>query len=297
MPEGDTIHYAANRIRPVLAGHVPELDDAAPALRPRPLAGEARRPCRDRGRRPRQAPVPALRGRPADPLPPAHDRVLAGASPRPALAARAAAGLARAAPRRDGGRAVRRAGARADDRVARALRPAHRRPRPGRAGRASSTTTPSCGACARTTRRGRSATRCSTSARSPASATCGRSRAASRRESIPGGRPGGSATPRRWRSSTPAGRGCSARPATATRRASSASTAAPACRARAAAARRGSAPAASGTTTGRRSGARSVRPDRRAPAAAARGAQGRGAARSRQLDAPPSTPRWPPAWT
>src|SRR5215208_3265475 len=24
MPEGDTIHYAANRIRPVLAGHVPD---------------------------------------------------------------------------------------------------------------------------------------------------------------------------------------------------------------------------------------------------------------------------------
>ena len=24
VPEGDTIHYAANRIRPVLAGHVPD---------------------------------------------------------------------------------------------------------------------------------------------------------------------------------------------------------------------------------------------------------------------------------
>src|SRR3712207_536928 len=24
MPEGDTIHYAANRMRPVLAGHVPD---------------------------------------------------------------------------------------------------------------------------------------------------------------------------------------------------------------------------------------------------------------------------------
>ena len=24
MPEGDTIHYAANKIRPVLAGHVPD---------------------------------------------------------------------------------------------------------------------------------------------------------------------------------------------------------------------------------------------------------------------------------
>ena len=46
----------------------------------------------------------------------------------------------------------------------------------------------SCAGCARTTRRGRSATRCSTSARSPASATCGRPRAAGRRGSIPGGR-------------------------------------------------------------------------------------------------------------
>ena len=24
MPEGDTIHYAANRIRPILEGHVPD---------------------------------------------------------------------------------------------------------------------------------------------------------------------------------------------------------------------------------------------------------------------------------
>ena len=24
MPEGDTIHYAANRIRPVLQGHIPD---------------------------------------------------------------------------------------------------------------------------------------------------------------------------------------------------------------------------------------------------------------------------------
>ena len=44
MPEGDTIHYAANRIRPVLEGHVPdEIRTAAPALRARPLAGAAGR--------------------------------------------------------------------------------------------------------------------------------------------------------------------------------------------------------------------------------------------------------------
>src|SRR5215204_5668925 len=37
MPEGDTIHYAANRIRPVLAGHVPD------ELRtPHPRFGRAR---------------------------------------------------------------------------------------------------------------------------------------------------------------------------------------------------------------------------------------------------------------
>ena len=46
MPEGDTIHYAANRIRPVLAGHVPD-DVATPHPRfaragwPERLAGRA----------------------------------------------------------------------------------------------------------------------------------------------------------------------------------------------------------------------------------------------------------------
>ena len=39
MPEGDTIHYAANRIRPVLEGRVPdEIAHAAAAPRARPLA-------------------------------------------------------------------------------------------------------------------------------------------------------------------------------------------------------------------------------------------------------------------
>jgi endonuclease-8 len=33
MPEGDTIHYAANRIRPILAGRVPEIRTPAPRLR------------------------------------------------------------------------------------------------------------------------------------------------------------------------------------------------------------------------------------------------------------------------
>ena len=45
MPEGDTIHYAANRIRPVLAGHVP--DEIAT---PHPRFGRARWPERLAGR-------------------------------------------------------------------------------------------------------------------------------------------------------------------------------------------------------------------------------------------------------
>ena len=46
MPEGDTIHYAANRIRPILEGHVPdELLTPHPRFRadrwPERLAGQA----------------------------------------------------------------------------------------------------------------------------------------------------------------------------------------------------------------------------------------------------------------
>ena len=83
VPEGDTIHHAANRIRPVLEGQRPGRDrDAAPALRPRSLARAPEGPRGDRRRRPRQAPVPALRGRPADPLAPADDRQVARARRR-----------------------------------------------------------------------------------------------------------------------------------------------------------------------------------------------------------------------
>ncbi len=45
MPEGDTIHYAANRIRPVLAGHVPD-----ELLTPHPRFGRDRWPERLAGR-------------------------------------------------------------------------------------------------------------------------------------------------------------------------------------------------------------------------------------------------------
>ncbi len=45
MPEGDTIHYAANRIRPVLEGHVPDVIRTHPRFAPRRwperLAGRA----------------------------------------------------------------------------------------------------------------------------------------------------------------------------------------------------------------------------------------------------------------
>ena len=100
MPEGDTIHYAAHRMRPVLEGRVPdELATPHPRFARRPLAREAGRP-RGRGRRrPRQAPVPALRGRARHPLAPAHDRRLGRLSRRPALGALGAARVARPARR------------------------------------------------------------------------------------------------------------------------------------------------------------------------------------------------------
>ena len=45
MPEGDTIHYAASRIRPVLEGHVPdEIATPHPRFARGPLARAARRP-------------------------------------------------------------------------------------------------------------------------------------------------------------------------------------------------------------------------------------------------------------
>src|SRR3954451_14768402 len=105
---------------------------AAPALRPRPLARAPRRPDGRGGRRARQEPVPALRGRPRRLLAPADDGLVGRIRDRPGLAPVAEprmAGAARGRPRR---RPVRRAGPRADDRVARAVRPAPCRARPRR---------------------------------------------------------------------------------------------------------------------------------------------------------------------
>ena len=77
MPEGDTIHHAANRIRPVLEGRVPdEIVHAAAPPRRRPLARAARRTRGATRRGARQAPAPALRGRSRPALAPAHDRQL-----------------------------------------------------------------------------------------------------------------------------------------------------------------------------------------------------------------------------
>ena len=45
MPEGDTIHHAANRIRPVLEGHVPDALET-----PHPRFGRDRWPERLSGR-------------------------------------------------------------------------------------------------------------------------------------------------------------------------------------------------------------------------------------------------------
>ena len=126
---------------PLVEGRVPEIAHPAPAPARRALAAEARRPRRHARRRPRQAPLRALRGRPRDPLAPAHDRLVGHVPRRPALAPRAPPRLARPAHRRGRGRPVRRAGARAADRVAHALRPPpgdararHPRPRARRAG-------------------------------------------------------------------------------------------------------------------------------------------------------------------
>ena len=239
MPEGDTIHYAARRIRPVLEGHVPdELATPHPRFGARPLGGAPGGPRGQRGRRPRQAPVPALRGRADDPLAPADDGLVARLRARAALEPLAPLRLARPAPRRHRGRAVQRPRARADDGVADALRPAHRRPRARHPRpRVRLRALPAAAARGRPHAADRRR-RARSSARSRGSGTCGRPRPASRPGSTPGGRPARSATTRRSRSSTPRARACSSRRPTATRRATGASTAAPGCPARAAAAPR-----------------------------------------------------------
>ena len=87
MPEGDTIHHAANRIRPVLEGRVPDeivtpqrrhAADRWPAAPGRAGASSA---CEARGKHL----LIALRGRPRAALAPAHERRVGG--PRRAASA------------------------------------------------------------------------------------------------------------------------------------------------------------------------------------------------------------------
>ena len=169
MPEGDTIHYAANRIRPVLEGHVP--DELAT---PHPRFGRDRWPERLAGRAVRSVDAHGkhlfLRFEGGLTI---HSHLRMTGSwqvRRPRRAAGARSPRSAWLRIRRGDREVlqfngpvlelmtdsrtrldRRIAGLGPDILARELDEARR----------------SCAACARTTRRARSATRCSTSARSP----------------------------------------------------------------------------------------------------------------------------------
>ena len=131
MPEGDTIHHAARRVGAALVGNeIVSIETPHPRHRmdrwPERLAGRGVRG----GRRPRQAPVHALRGRPDAALAPADDRRAGASTARgERWTPLAAPGLAGGPHRRARGGPVRRAGAGADDRLAHPLRPAAGRAR------------------------------------------------------------------------------------------------------------------------------------------------------------------------
>ena len=234
--------------------------------------------------RPRQAPVPALRRRPHAPLAPAHGRRLGRLPKGRALASRPRRAWLVIQHRRARGGPVRRPRARADDGGADPLRPA-----PGR--RSGRTCWPRSSTAAAFLRRLRaeaqtrqSATRCSTSGTSRASATCGRRRAASSagvnpwRAAVGGARRAGAERrpgPVRPLMQASRRRGRQARDALGVRAAG--------CPA-AAAARR-SASAGRATTTAPPTGARSARRDPRRPQGRRR--TWRPATRSRA-----SRPRW-----
>ena len=146
MPEGDTIAYAANRIRPVLEGRVPEsIATPQPRHRARPLARAPKRAPGERGRHAWQAPVPALRRGPGAAFTPGDDGSVGRLPRRPALAAVAAAGVAGDALAGSRRGRVRRADARADDRGPHALRSAAGGARARRARRAVRRRRGSCG--------------------------------------------------------------------------------------------------------------------------------------------------------
>ena len=238
MPEGDTIHYAAQphpaRARRAGCPTRSSLPIRATATTAGPSGWPAAR-CAPSTRT--ASTFPALRGRAGAAFAPAHDRRLGRLRSRATLEARAAAGVAGAARRRPRRRAVRRAGARADDRAhAPASTSAWRRSDP-----TSWRESFDAGALPAPPARGRSharrsATPCSTSARWPGSATCGRPRRASRPSRSRGAatRPVSDAealVDRLARSR----RACSSPRATASRRGRSDSTTAPAAAAAAAA--------------------------------------------------------------
>ena len=237
MPEGDTIHYAANRIRPVLEGQVPDA-----IATPHPRFGKDRWPERLHGR---EVEAVTAHGKhlflrfAGDLTIHSHLRMTGAWRVHPD-GARWPRAPRRAwlviTKRRPGRRAVRRPGARAADRDAPPLRPAPARAGPRHHRRGLRRGRRSCAACARTTRRAGSATRCWTSARSPGSATSGRPRAAGWPRSTRGA-PTATVTddevlPDRPRA---AAAHAAVRHATATRRATARSTSAPAAPARAAA--------------------------------------------------------------
>ena len=169
MPEGDTIHHAARRVGAALVGHGDRLDrDAAPAPRAWTAGPSAWRAARVRAVDARGKHL-FLRFE-GDLTLHSHLRMggLWGVYRRGrALAPLAAPRLARDPHRRARGGAVRRPGARADDRR---RAPASTSASPASAPTCwptSSTSAASSRGCARTTRRARSATPCSTSASSP----------------------------------------------------------------------------------------------------------------------------------
>ena len=214
------IHHAALRVGAVLAGRVPDAIET-----PHPRFGRDRWPERLAGRRVeavearRQAPAPALRGRPRHPLAPAHDR-------RVARAARAAsAGRGRRGPPGWCSGAGEHEVVQFDGPVLELMTAARVRSDPRIAGLgpdlvapAPSTRRGSCAACARTTRRARLGDALLDQRIVAGIGNFWKSegcwlRAASTR----GGRSPRSPTTRRWPSCAASARSCRSRRATAAR--------------------------------------------------------------------------------
>ena len=173
MPEGDTIHRAADRLRPALVGKDLGSPRGAASARPSPPARH-----RDHGGRGlRQAPAGALRRRIIVAHAPAHDRVVAplphrravAEGPPPRAGRDRGRRLGRGVLQRPGGRA--RAGRLRDRLTSVPTSRAPRSPTP--------TSTPRSSAWTRSRATTRSPSRSSTSASPPASATCSRARCSS----------------------------------------------------------------------------------------------------------------------